>query len=292
MKSLELFQIDQWEGPFTEEIQSKATLSLEEGKVLYFPNLPFVMSESEGKFLAPEKVDPKAKNISYDRRNDRLGGTLCTGAEADEAKALLKRYSVTSRSFLEQLIPHYRPHLVQARTSLRPVEIQGRKSSWRKDDTRLHVDAFPSSPTKGERILRVFTNINPQGKPRVWRLGEPFADVVKTFAPYAPRPIPGWAQLMKLLGITKQLRTTYDHYMLQLHDRMKGDLNYQQHAPQEEFHFPPGSTWIVYTDQVSHAAMSGKDVFEQTFHVPVQGLYNRNNSPLGILENYFHKHLI
>ncbi len=292
MSSLEQFTINQWDGPFTEEIQQKAIRSLETGKVLYFPNLSFSLSENEMKFLNPEKVDPKSKNVSFDRRNDKLSGTLYEGKEAEEEKAFVRRYATTSRHFLDNLLPHYRPHLIQARTSLRPVEINGRKSSWRKDDTRLHVDAFPSSPTKGQRILRMFTNINPEGKPRVWRLGESFADVVKTYAPDAPRPIPGVAPLMKLLGITKDIRTPYDHYMLQLHDRMKGDLNYQKCAPQEEIHFPPGSTWIVYTDQVSHAAMSGQHVLEQTFHVPVQGLYDRTTSPLGILERYLKRPLI
>ena len=27
----------------------------------------------------------------------------------------------------------------------------------------------------GTRLLRVFCNINPDGKPRLWRVGEPFA---------------------------------------------------------------------------------------------------------------------
>ena len=291
MKSLELFEIDTWEGPFTEELQKKAVRSLENGKVLYFPNLAFPLADQEKKFLDPQKVDPKAKNISYDRRNDKLGGTLYEQQDREEQKALIRRYASSSRHFLDHLIPHYRQHLIQARTSLRPVEIAGRTSSWRKDDTRLHVDAFPSSPTKGQRILRMFTNINPEGKPRVWRLGEPFQDVVKTYAPTASRPIPGIAYLMKWFGITKDLRTRYDHYMLKLHDQMKADLNYQECAPQEEFHFPPGSSWIVYTDQVSHAAMSGQHVFEQTFHVPVQGLYDRTTSPLGILEQYLKKSL-
>ena len=59
----------------------------------------------------------------------------------------------------------------------------GRAVSWRKDDSRLHVDAFPSRPNHGERILRVFCNVNPHGEDRVWRVGEPFEAMARTLLP-------------------------------------------------------------------------------------------------------------
>lgn len=49
-----------------------------------------------------------------------------------------------------------------------------RRAVGRADDRRLHVDAFPTRPNYGERILRVFANVNPAGVPRAWRVGEPF----------------------------------------------------------------------------------------------------------------------
>jgi hypothetical protein len=289
MKSLETFEITSFESELSEEIKAKAVRALEGGKVLYFPALPFALSKEELKFLTPSILDPKSKNISYDLRTDRLAGAL---GEAAVLKEMVKRYAEKSRKLLNQLIPHYNQTLIQAKTSFRPAEIFGRKTSYRKDDTRLHIDSFPSSPTKGERILRVFTNINPEGKARVWRLGEPFADVVQKMAPRASTPIWGVPHLLKLLGITKGFRTSFDHYMLQMHDTMKGDLDYQKTVPQEEIHFPPGSTWIVYTDQVSHAAMSGQHVLEQTFHLPLYGLFNEETAPLRVLEKFFNKSLV
>jgi hypothetical protein len=208
-------------------------------------------------------------------------------------KAMIKRYALASRQFIERLIPHYSPFLIQAKTSFRPVEIFGRKSpSYRKDDSLLHVDSFPSNPTKGQRILRIFTNINHEEKPRVWRLGEPFEDVAEKMAPRASSPIWGAAYLYKLLGITKDYRTPYDHYMLQIHDTMKGDSHYQKTVPQCEVKFPPGSTWMVFTDQVSHAAMSGQHVLEQTYHLPVDGIKNASTVPLRVLEKKLKKPLI
>jgi len=37
----------------------------------------------------------------------------------------------------------------------------------------LHIDAFPSRPMHGRRILRFFANVAPDA-PRHWRVGEPF----------------------------------------------------------------------------------------------------------------------
>ena len=48
--------------------------------------------------------------------------------------------------------------------------------------------------------------------------------------------------------MTKTRRTSYDHYMLQLHDRMKEDPDFQARGEQLTHAFPAGSTWVVYTD--------------------------------------------
>ncbi len=292
MSLLETFQISRWDDTLPETIQEKAVSALENGKVLYFPALSFPLYEYEQPFLSPEKLGNR-KNISFDIRNDCLAGTNCVGEEAEKLKQLLKRYALCSRDFLLRLIPHYKANLLQAKTSFRPAEIAGRDhASYRKDDSLLHIDSFPSNPTKGKRILRLFTNINNEGKPRVWRVGEPFADVVNKMAARTSTPFIGLAPILKLLGITKDLRTPYDHYMLQLHDTMKGDKEYQKNVAQEEVLFAPGSSWMVYTDQVSHAALRGQHVLEQTFHLPVSGLKNESTAPLRVLEKYFNKSLV
>jgi hypothetical protein len=277
----------------TPEVKKKIVTALEDGNVVYFPNLPFVLNADELKFLSPHILSPGSKNISYDHTKDVIAGTQCASSEeTEQLKQMIKRYSTNARQFLDEIIPHYNTTLIQAKTSFRPVEIQGRKSSAKKDDTRLHVDAFPSNPTKGQRILRLFTNINADRKPRVWRIGEPFQDVVKNFGPRTSSPIFGVAELLKLLKITKSKRSSYDHYMLQIHDMMKLDDSYQKNVSQQTIEFPPGATWMVYTDQTSHAAMSGQHVLEQTFHMPVEGLNNPETSPLKVLEKYYKKKLI
>jgi hypothetical protein len=171
-----------------------------------------------------------------------------------------------------------------APASLRVHAVEGRPSSWRKDDSRLHVDAFPSRPLGGERILRVFMNINPHGAPRVWRVGERFEDVARRFLPSAPAFRPWGASLLHALRITKQRRTRYDHLMLHLHDAMKADLAYQRECAQQTVPFAPGSVWVCFSDQTSHAVMSGQHMLEQTFFLPVAAMRHAEHAPLSVLE--------
>lgn len=283
MDILQQFDDEKWELTQTEDNCKRAVDALENGKLIFYPNLTFELLPQEKVFLSDKYSDGKAKNISYNSKFQKLSGANCSLEESKLLSAMLLRFNEHATRLISQLFPAYVPHLQVARTSYRPVEIAGRSSSYKKDDTRLHVDAFSSSPNQGKRILRVFSNINPNGQDRVWRIGEPFAHVAEKFLPKIKKPIVS-AKLLQMLKVTKSLRTRYDHIMLQMHDRMKKDLDYQQKAVQMQFSFPPNSTWIVQTDQVPHAAMSGQFVLEQTFYLPVQGMLNPELSPLRILE--------
>jgi hypothetical protein len=90
--------------------------------------------------------------------------------------------------------------------------------------------------------------------------------------------------LLQLFHVTKSRRTPYDALMLDLHDRMKADESFQKACEQEAVDFPSGSTWIAFTDQVSHAAMAGQYQFEQTFLLPLDAMIDETRSPLRILE--------
>jgi hypothetical protein len=283
MKTILEIQPSDWVTPFPAETQRAAISALEDGSVIMLPGLAFAMTEAEKKLLDP-RILGKAKNVSYTPWTDKIGGTVCTGAEAETIRAVIARYSQAAQGLMRNLFPHYNATLKVQRASLRPAEIAGRKSSWRKDDTRVHVDAFPTLPTHGERIIRMFCNVNPRGKPRVWRLGEPFEDVARHFLPGISRPLPGSARVLRFFRLTKKLRTEYDHYMLGLHDAMKADLAYQGRVGQTPVEIMPGTTWITFTDSVSHAALSGQHQFEQTFALPLGGMLDVGKSPLRILE--------
>lgn len=272
-----------WNTSFSEEAQRQVLHCLEEGFVILFPHLQFLLTEEEKEFLNPSVVG-KSKNVSYNASNRTLGGTVLKEDAALRLGRVMHRFADHTCQLLYGLFPKYRSSLKQGRTSFRPVEVSGRVTSWRKDDSRLHVDCFPSTPVQGQRIIRIFSNVNPLGRPRSWRVGEPFPTMAQRFFAKLKTPVFGLHTLLHLLRITKAKRTEYDHYMLQLHDQMKQDLEYQERGPQSTLEFPAGGTWMVYTDQVSHAATAGQFQFEQTFYLPISAMERPETSPLKVLE--------
>jgi hypothetical protein len=272
-----------WGGPAPAEVVSGSETGIEAGRVLFLPELPFQPEPREAALFTPAILGG-AKNASFDPATGRLGGTTVTGEEAELLRGLLQRFSDAAASLVLGLLPRYAGAVARGRASFRPAEIAGRVSSWRKDDTRLHVDSFPATPTGGRRILRVFSNVNPQGKVRAWRVGAEFESVARRFADRLSLPLPGSGYLLALTRVTKSPRSAYDALMLQLHDRMKGDEEFQRGSPQSAVDFPAGSTWLAFTDEVSHAALSGQYQLEQTFLVPVSAMLDESRSPLRVLE--------
>jgi hypothetical protein len=257
---------------------------VESGHVLAFPHLPFVFAADEQRFLDPRWADGKAKNISLRWPASELRGAAGAPADLAALRQLIVRYAEQSEAFALRLFPHYRGHLRRGNTSFRPLDVAGRARSWRQDDTRLHVDAFPSNPMRGTRLLRVFCNVNPNGEPRRWRVGESFEAHARRYLGAIGPPWPGSAWLLATLGITKRQRTGYDHLMLQLHDRAKADAEFQRGSPQQRVDFAPGTTWVCFSDQVLHAAMGGQHMMEQTFYLDAGDLAHPANAPLAILE--------
>ncbi|NIA55749.1 3-deoxy-D-manno-oct-2-ulosonic acid (Kdo) hydroxylase [Massilia sp. TW-1] len=259
--------------------------ALEAGKVLYFPNFGqrgFAPQKEELALFREDIRDPKTRNISLSASGD-LKGVVGDDATKALMAGMIGRFRAEAEGLLANLVPRYGEHLRRGATSFRPAVVQNRVQSWRADDRRLHVDAFPSRPNYGERLLRVFTNVNLDGEPRVWRVGEPFEDVARRFLPKV-KPYAAWqAKVLNALHVTKSLRSEYDHIMLQLHDAMKSDLDYQKNAPQVTFGFPPGCAWVCFSDQTSHAVMAGQYMMEHTLQLSPMHQYDKDASPLAIL---------
>jgi len=271
--------------------EGEVTAQLEAGMVLLLPELAFEVLPDERGHFSPSIA--AAKNVSFDPSTGQVGGATATaGGDSGWLVAMLRRFSDSAETLVTALFPGYRGRLHRARASFRPAEIAGRKTTWRHDDTRLHIDSFPATPVQGRRILRLFTNVNPDGRPRSWRLGEPFEEVAQRFGDRLRIPLPFSLELLRLTGITKSRRSAYDALMLQLHDLMKADLAYQARAQQMPIDFPAGSTWIGFTDQVSHAAMAGQYQLEQTFLLPVDAMERPEGSPLRVLERLKDRRLV
>ena len=289
MTDIVSLDVADWRPAVEADTQRTAVRTLEGGGVLVLPRLKFELGADELRFLSPQWSDEKAKNISFEA--GKLRGARGETSDLVALGAMIGRFATCAGELVSALFPRYAPYVKRARTSFRPQPAVGRIVSWRKDDARLHVDAFPSRPNRGERILRVFSNVN-RKEDRVWRVGEEFSAMARTFLPRVRPSLPGLPALLSLLHVTKGVRSEYDHLMLGLHDGAKADLDYQRRCAQQVVRFAPGTTWLCFSDQVMHAAVSGQHMLEQTIHVPAAALYEPDRSPLAILERLAGRRLV
>jgi hypothetical protein len=275
---------DSWSAPIEATEREGLCRALEHGDVLHLPRLNFPLLDSERRFLDERWSGEGRKNISLPPEATAVRGAKGAPEELAGLAEMIGRYASLAAGLVDNLCPGYRGRFKAGATSFRPCAIENRGQSWRHDDTRMHVDSFPSNPMQGRRILRVFTNLHPQGLARTWLIGERFPEYSQRFLPRAKPAVPGASWAMNALGITKSRRSAYDHLMLQLHDAAKADSDFQRSAPRQEFGFPAGSTWICFTDCVVHAATSGQYALEQTLYVDVEAMEDRGASPLAVLE--------
>jgi hypothetical protein len=270
---------------------------LEQGGILYFNSVPFEFPQEEIDFLLSQKQSgfKGHKNISYRPTSDRIRGDAGESPQATEQlRQIMGRYSRRITDFLGKFLSPYAGHWKLDFASYRPIEEHSRGAALHKRNDLMHVDAFPTRPTHGGRILRVFTNINPQ-RNRVWEVTEPFEAIARKYAHdaglkdlTAATPVRATlralAPVLKNIGMPAADRSPYDRFMLRFHDYLKENTDYQQKYPKERIEFPPGSTWLVYTDTVPHSVLSGQYALEQTFIIPLGAMVAPKSAPIRVLE--------
>jgi hypothetical protein len=57
---------------------------------------------------------------------------------------------------------------------------------------------------------------------------------------------------------------------------MKEDTSFQENTPNQYWEFAPNSSWLVFTDCVSHAVLSGQYALKQTFLIPQDAWLHRS----------------
>ena len=267
---------------------------LEEGNILLFRETPFALPAGDREFLLRQRQTEAGyhKNIAYRPGGDRVTGVARQQAEdAEQLKRVLRDYSKTVVDFAASVLSAYAGQWHLDYASFRPQEEASRKLSRHARNDLLHVDSFPTRPTRGNRIFRVFTNINPTA-PRVWRTGETFPELAERFAiasgllERATRRGPGQSvlSLLRSAGFPVRARPPYDEFMHRFHNFLKDNEGYQDTARAEVVSFPPGSTWMVFTDMVTHAVLSGQFALEQTFLIARQSLTHPEHAPVAVLE--------
>jgi len=266
---------------------------LERGAILYFSQPPFNLPNDDVQFLLGLKpADSRLhKNISYRPESDVLRG-LADDTNESHIHEIMRRYAAEVKKFVERFLQPYAGRLQMDYASFRPIEEEGRDLSLHKRNDLLHVDAFPSRPTRGARILRIFTNVNPS-KDRNWVIGERFPQLAQRYAGSAglakyANQSKAWSSLKRGLsraGLPFRDRAPYDDFMLHFHDWLKENDDFQRaRQDKEQIAFPPMATWLVYTDGVPHAALSGQFAMEQTFIIPVEALVAPETAPIRVLE--------
>ncbi|HSX10413.1 MAG TPA: Kdo hydroxylase family protein [Chlamydiales bacterium] len=292
----------EWE---KKENRFKFCEELENGNILFLPSIPFPFPQEEIDFLLAQRQGGSTarKNIAYKPQLDKITNHDTNDPiAAEKLKGILRNYSKRVTDFLSLLLAPYAKGWKHDYASFRPFQEKGRKLRTRARNDLLHVDAFPTRPLHGTRILRFFTNINPT-ESRHWITSKGFADLAKDYAETVTiPPSTGYdlksrlarkmMQLLRSTGFKVPLRSPYDHFMLNMHNFLKENGTFQANCPKDHWDFPPGSCWAVFTDQVSHAAMSGQYALEQTFLVPQSVLLCPEKSPVSVLERMSGKNLV
>ena len=275
---------------------------LEQGKILFFPQPPFRIPAEDREFLVSQKHTGSRlhKNVSYRPGQDILRGFSDDEANRDRVHTIMRQYSSEVTRFVSQFLSPYANKLIMDFASFRPLEEEGRDLPLHKRNDLLHVDSFPSRPTRGGRILRVFTNVNPS-KERVWLTGENFSSLAQkyandaglgAFAGSGSSSLRGrLVHLLSKSGLPIVDRPAYDRFMLRFHDYLKENEAYQKNGDKERVEFPPMATWLVFTDGVPHAALSGQFALEQTYMIPPDALVAPAAAPIRVLEKLCGKSL-
>ena len=266
---------------------------LESGRILMFRELPFELSTEDRKFLLEQEWAELRmhKNVSYRPTEDVLNGVSGSTETVERLRTIFRNYSSAVIDFVGKFLAPYAGKCTIDFSSFRPFEEERRGLPLHKRNDLLHVDAFPSRPTRGGRILRVFTNLNPT-KARIWNTTEDFETLAKRYAQdaglpryadesWVSRTVHDWGAKLGFHGMG---RTPYDMFMLGFHDYLKENTDFQKGCPKVRLEFPPLATWLVFTDGVAHAAMSGQYALEQTFLVPPTALVAVEQAPYRILE--------
>lgn len=262
---------------------------LERGEFITCEPAPFPLpSGEELDFLLTRRTKPgKHKDVSLDPESGRLSGV--TGDdERNLISEILRRFSHQAGEWLREQCPQYLGGIVPDRVALRTEEEATRVIRLTSRNDLLHIDNFPTRPSQGRRILRIFANIHPS-EPRVWSMSESFTELLDRYEQEyrIPRKSredwldadPGW--LDRWLGI--EGRTHYDSLMMRLHHFLKKNDRFQGKARRTLTYFAPGSVWMLMTDGVAHAQLRGRFALEHSFFIEPQVLVHPDLSPLHLL---------
>ena len=152
---------------------------------------------------------------------------------------------------------------------------------------------FPATPVGDRRILRVFCERESAwpaailANRRGVRGGRP-----ALLGPTPNATAQGSATLLRSTEVTKSTTLSIRRSDASASRFDEGGHRIPAGCGSDPRRVSAGSTWIAFTDQVSHAAMAGQYQFEQTFLVAVDAMLDEQRSPLRILERITGRSLV
>jgi hypothetical protein len=280
--------------------------ALERGTIVYFPRSPVPLPSDDDLAFCREQLPKllKLKNISYHPEAGHVSG-LDTDDQAvrQRVHVILVTMSNNITVFLSGTAPRLTKGWTVGTCSFRPMQEKGRNLKPHASNELVHIDAGAYGATNGGRILRFFINVNPN-EDRVWATKGTFPELYRRYGAQAKirpkhvtenylhkRPLDhlrtGLVTGLASVGLpmAKVLDSSpYDRVMRQFHNFMKDTPSFQEDSlGHEELRFPPYSAWMVLTDMVSHAVVSGQFCFVQTSILQLSNCRMPELAPYNIL---------
>ena len=276
---------------------------LERGHIVHFPTCPIELPAAEDLEFFRERLPSllERKNVSFHPEAARVVGAGGSPEERARVERVLRSHADRVQTFLKAAIPSLVPGWTVATTSFRPIEEKGRNLAPHASNELVHVDAGAYGATKGARILRFFVNVNPT-EDRVWATKGVFPELFARFGARAGVAGPSAPSLEE--GVIDRARgllvsglsslglplarvldsSPYDRAMRRFHNYMKDSQEFRaDRETYQEFRFPPFSAWMVLTDGVSHACLSGRFAFVDTFLIPLANCRLPELAPINVL---------
>lgn len=279
--------------------------ALEQGRIVYFPECPLPLPDESDLDLLRKELPKqlKLKNISYHPEANRVSGITGNGELAQLAHRVLLGHSEQVQQFLLKVVPFLADNWTVGTSSFRPIEEKGRGLKPHASNELVHIDAGAYGATDGDRILRFFVNVNPRVD-RVWGTKGTFPELYERYGEIAGVAGDGQPSNYLQKGPLDHLRsamlkglssiglplaqvldsTPYDRAMRRLHNFMKDSAEFKQNDEgYREFRFKPFSAWMVLTDMVSHASLSGRHALVNTFLIRLASCRLPELAPINVL---------
>ena len=279
--------------------------ALERGQIVHFPECPFELPAASDlerlRRELPQQLE--LKNVSYHPETDQVHGLDGSADLTALARRVLTEHSTRLQVFLEQAVPTLTPGWRVGTCSFRPMQEKGRDLKSHASNELVHIDAGAYGATNGDRIFRFFVNVNPN-EDRVWVTKGAFPELFSKYGEAAgitsgkrssqslekgPLDHVRTGLLKGIAGLGLPIAmvldsSPYDRVMRRFHNFMKDTPEFQANPETHlELRFKPFSAWMVFTDTVSHASLSGQHALVSTFIVPLENCQLKDMAPINIL---------